>query len=101
MAVAFRPDGAVLVTANRLSDALSAFSVSAGGALTEVGAPTPAGGSPQSLAFSPTGGLLAATDDKSVWVFAMSARGVLTPVGDPTCFDTGTTARWPSARRAG
>jgi len=89
LSVAFRPGGRLLVTANRLADSLSAFSVSPAGALTPVGAATQTGGSPQSLAFSPNGGLLATTDDNSVWVFAVSAEGVLTPVQSPRFLRSG------------
>ena len=61
---------------------MSVFSVAAGGALTQVWAPVHGGPSPHSVAFSPSGELLATAnwDDGSVSVFSVSAGGALTPV---------------------
>ncbi len=71
---------------------MSVFSVSAGGALTPVaGSPFPTGDTPESVAFSPSGGLLATADfyGNTVSVFSVSGAGALSPVpGSP--FTTGT-----------
>ena len=101
--VAFSPDGGLLATPNTVGDSASVFSVDQRtGTLTPVpGSPFQLGiGSrPQSLAFSPVGGLLAIANNgealstgnvgPSVSVFSVDQRtGALTPVpGTP--FPTG------------
>ena len=94
--VAFNPSGKLLATANLVTSAtsptstVSVFSVAADGALTQVtGSPFATGGGPDSMAFSPSGGLLAtANADSTVSVFSVSAAGALTQVpGSP--FATG------------
>lgn len=87
--VAFRPDGGTLAVAGQ--SGISVFSVSTGGALSPVGAPTPTGDSPPaSLAFSPNGQLLAATTlgTNTVSVFSVSDAGALTPVEPATALDS-------------
>jgi hypothetical protein len=81
--VAFSPDGGLLASADSVTGTVSVFSVSAGGALTQVGA-TPSGPNTTSVAFSPgDGGLLAATnyDNDTLSMFSVSAGGALIPVG--------------------
>ena len=58
--MAFSPSGGLLATANYGGNTVSVFSVSPGGALTQVaGSPFVTGSRPNSVAFSPSGGLLA------------------------------------------
>ncbi len=86
-AVAFSPDGGLLVSANSgAGDNLSVFSVSSGGALSEVpGSPVPTGNDPVAVAFSPNGALLAAANegDDTLSMFSVSPTGTLTQIGSP------------------
>jgi 6-phosphogluconolactonase len=86
-AVAFSPDGGLLVSANSGADNnLSVFSVSSSGALSEVpGSPVPTGNEPVAVAFSPNGELLAAANegDDTVSMFAVSPTGTLAQIGSP------------------
>ena len=74
---------------------MSVFSVGSGGALTPVaGSPFGTGSAPESVAFSPSGGLLATANfsDSTVSVFSVGSGGALTPVaGSP--FGTGSAPR--------
>ena len=94
--VAFSPSGKLLANANEVTSGtnptgtVSVFSVAADGALTQVtGSPFATGSGADSIAFSPSGGLLAtANADSTVSIFSVSARGALTQVtGSP--FSTG------------
>ena len=93
--VVFSPNGKLVATANAatsvsMASTVLVFSVAADGALTQVpGSPFATGGGPDSMAFSPSGGLLAtANADGTVSVFSVSAGGALTQVpGSP--FATG------------
>jgi 6-phosphogluconolactonase (cycloisomerase 2 family) len=100
IALAFSPSGGLLVTANQTPDtevsSVSVFTVAADGTLTQMaGSPFSTGSDPGSVAFSPSGGLVAfpnpSTPDgggNTVSVFAVSADDVLTEVpGSP--FRTG------------
>jgi 6-phosphogluconolactonase (cycloisomerase 2 family) len=99
MSVAFSPGGGLLATANYGSSGtspgtVSMFSInSSTGALTHL-ADSQTGNGPTSVAFSPSGGLLAVTNSSAatVSVFSVnSSTGALTPVsGSP--FATGYTA---------
>jgi DNA-binding beta-propeller fold protein YncE len=62
---------------------VSVFSVGAGGALTSVGPDVPTGAQPYSVAFSPSGALLATANEVAgtVSVFSVGAGGALTSVG--------------------
>jgi 6-phosphogluconolactonase len=86
-AVAFSPDGILLVSANSgAGDNLSVFSVSPGGALSEVpGSPVATGTDPVAVAFSPNGQLLADANegDDSLSIFSVSPTGTLTQIGSP------------------
>ncbi len=86
--VRFGPGGELLATANtgggpENGASLSVFSVAGDGRLASTGSPTPVGGRPCSLAFSPDGTLLATADGDldRVSVFSVSPAGVLTAVG--------------------
>ena len=84
--LAFSPDGGLLATGYSLATALSVFSVSSSGVPAPVtGSPFTSGG--QSVAFSPSGNLLASTGtgQGSVLVFLVnSSSGALTPgTGSP------------------
>ncbi len=79
--VAFSPSGTLLATGNTgligfpglTGNTVSVFSVASDGALTQVsGSPFTTGNGPESVAFSPSGGLLAAANnvDSTVSVFA-------------------------------
>jgi 6-phosphogluconolactonase (cycloisomerase 2 family) len=94
--VAFSPGGGLLATADPGSSAVSVFAVDqATGALTEVPASPftfKTGTSPDSVAFSPVGDLLAATNGtRTVSVFAVDqATGLLTALpGSPLATGTG------------
>jgi 6-phosphogluconolactonase len=81
--VTFNPAGTLLATANdTFPGAVSVFAVSAEGALTEIpGSPFVTGGNAsQSVAFSPDGKLLAASnfDSESVSLFSVASNGGLT-----------------------
>ena len=86
-AVVFHPDGGMLAVSEQAGVAM--FSVSAGGALTPLGAPTSTGiFGPSTLSFSPTGGLLAAAAPNSkVMVFTVSDTGDLDLIEPPTVLD--------------
>jgi 6-phosphogluconolactonase len=89
---AFSPSGSLLAVANSGlltepdSGSVSMYSVNQStGALTQVGSPTQIpDGEPSSVAFSPSGGLLAVADEDqdSVSMFSVSQSGALTPVPD-------------------
>jgi len=90
--VAFSPSGGLVAFANPSTpdgggNTVSVFSVSAGGVLTEVpGSPFGTGSNPESVAFSPSGKLLATANYSagSISVFSVGAGGVLTEVpGSP------------------
>jgi DNA-binding beta-propeller fold protein YncE len=99
--VAFAPDGGLLAVANSDSNSVSMFFLSAMGVLAAVpGSPfTTTGSQPDSIAFSPNGGLVTVADnnllgagviqvDTNLEVFAVSPEGALSPVaGSP--FTTG------------
>ncbi len=102
--VAFSPDGTLLATSNQVpsktgpTGMVSVFSVGAGGALTEIsGSPFAAGpGFPFSIAFNPSGTLLATADAiksptgpiGAISMFSVGAGGALTQIsGSP--FATG------------
>ena len=97
VSVAFSPNGRLLAATSLLSPVLdgpsrvSVFSVGPGGVLAPVsGSPFATGAFAYSVAFSPSGGLLATanTDDNTVSVFSVASDGALTPVsGSP--FGTG------------
>jgi hypothetical protein len=86
-AVAFRPGGRLLASAEDTGDTVSVFSVSTEGTLTPGGTPVAAGSDPVSVAFSPNGQLLATANDvdvdDTVSVFSVSPEGTLTAVGPP------------------
>jgi DNA-binding beta-propeller fold protein YncE len=98
-AVAFRPGGRLLASAEDTGDTVSVFSVSTEGTLTPGGTPVAAGSDPVSVAFSPNGQLLATANgvdvDDTVSVFSVSPEGTLTAVGPPgaTAIEIGTTAQ--------
>ncbi len=77
--VAFSPNGALLVAANKGSNTVSMFSVGPSGALTQAaGSPFTLGAEPRSVVFSPSGGLLAVTagaeaESQSLYIFSVSA----------------------------
>ena len=94
ISVAFSPSGGLLAVANAGGvngpGAVSVFSVNPAGALTPVtGSPFAAGAFPWSVAFSPSGRLLAVADQGAngpgaVSVFSVSSAGALTQVtGSP------------------
>jgi hypothetical protein len=94
ISVAFSPSGTLLAVANgggaNGPGSVSVFSVNSTGALTQVeGSPFAAGAFPWSVAFSPSGTLLAVADQGAngpgaVSVFSVSSAGVLTQVaGSP------------------
>ncbi len=97
VSVAFSPNGRLLAATSLLSPVLdgpsrvSVFSVGSGAVLTPVsGSPFATGAFPYSVAFSPSGGLLATAnaDDSTVSVFSVASDGGLTQVsGSP--FATG------------
>jgi uncharacterized repeat protein (TIGR01451 family) len=97
ISVAFGPGGTLLATANRDSSDVSVFEVAEDGTLTRVdgspfstNGPVVAGTQPYSVAFSPSGGLLATANygSNNVSVFHVQADGALLPVlGSP--FSTG------------
>lgn len=78
-AATFRPDGRLLVVANRADDNLSVYSVTATGLLEQIGRPVAAGFQPISMAFTPDGRVLATAspNDNSVRTFGVSPDGVL------------------------
>jgi 6-phosphogluconolactonase len=85
--VVFNPAGTLLATANILGDSVGVYSVSATGVLTQVaGSPFVSTDAlnPQSVAFSPSGGLLAAAaggsggSGGSLALFSVSPAGALT-----------------------
>jgi uncharacterized repeat protein (TIGR01451 family) len=84
--VAFSPDGRLLATANLFTDNVSVFEVAPDGTLHQVsGSPfatTRSGGGsgPQSVAFSPTGGLLATANQSDVSLFDVASDGALSQV---------------------
>ncbi len=97
-AVSFSPSGALLATASGFGGTVSVFSVGPGGALTQVpGSPFTTGNalnllgsSVASVAFSPSGALLATAIDggRTVSVFSVGRGGALTKLpGSP--FTTG------------
>ncbi|MDQ6605350.1 MAG: beta-propeller fold lactonase family protein [Actinomycetota bacterium] len=110
-AVAFSPSGALLATPNFQQDngtTVSVFSVASGGGLTPVaGSPftTDSVDAPHSLAFSPSGSLLATSDIHTyagapapgkVSMFSVAADGSLTQVtGSP--FDNGASSAFSIA----
>jgi hypothetical protein len=94
ISVAFSPSGTLVAVANgggaNGPGSVSVFSVNSTGALTQVeGSPFAAGAFPWSVAFSPSGTLLAVADQGAngpgaVSVFSVSSAGVLTQVaGSP------------------
>ena len=98
VSVAFSPNGRLLAATSLLSPVLdgpsrvSVFSVGPGGVLAPVsGSPSATGAFAYSVAFSPSGGLLATANagDNTVSVFSVASDGALTQVsGSP--FGTGT-----------
>ena len=94
-AVAFSPSGALLATANGFGDTLSLFSVGPGGTLTQLpGSPfttaAPSTSGSASVAFSPSGALLATANQggDTLSVFSVGPGGTLTQLpGSP--FTTG------------
>jgi 6-phosphogluconolactonase (cycloisomerase 2 family) len=87
-AVAFSPDGKLLVTADQANVNLSVFSVAPDGTLAPVpGSPFPIGTGSYSIAFSPSANLLAVAGSDEVMMFSVASDGTLTPVGSP--FSTG------------
>jgi 6-phosphogluconolactonase len=86
-AVAFSPNGGLLVSANSgAGDNLSVFSVASGGALSELpGSPVATGSDPVAVAFSPNGQLLADANegDDTLSMFSVSPTGTLTQIGSP------------------
>ncbi len=107
--VAFSPSGGLLATANSNHATVSVFSVGTEGVLSPVsGSPfatgiacAPGNGDvctdPVSVAFSPSGGLLATASDvgeRTVSVFSVGSRGALTPVtGSPFATGIGSSPR--------
>jgi outer membrane protein OmpA-like peptidoglycan-associated protein/WD40 repeat protein len=94
--VAFSPNGKFLATADDGDDTITVFSVASDGVLTQVtGSPfgTGSGASdgPYSIAFSPSGDLLAVSfeDGSAVGVYSVSSAGALTQVGSPISTGTG------------
>lgn len=90
--VAFSPSGRLLATADGYASvldhgAVSMFSVRSGGAVTPVsGSPFATGDGPESVAFSPSGRLLATANlfDSTVSLFSVVSDGSLTPLtGSP------------------
>ncbi|MEA2220897.1 MAG: hypothetical protein QOJ35_3523 [Solirubrobacteraceae bacterium] len=84
--------GGMLATADAADDAVSTFFVSTRGRLTPVGSPSPTGGGPDAVAFSPPDGKLLATANDaggSVSVFSVLAGGVLASVGPAIQTDLG------------
>jgi 6-phosphogluconolactonase (cycloisomerase 2 family) len=80
--VAFSSDGALVATANHDGASVSVFKVSddSDRALTPVPLPAHTGTGPVSIAFSGRDLLATADDSGSLSMFAVSARGALTPV---------------------
>lgn len=94
---AFSPSGGLLATANYstpdgVTSTISMFSVADDGSVTPaIGSPFTTNAGPRSIAFSPSGGLLATANGNTVSVDSVSAGGALTPVtGSP--FTTGSGA---------
>jgi 6-phosphogluconolactonase (cycloisomerase 2 family) len=88
--VAFNPSGTLLASANGTSGQVSVYSVAAGGQLTPVtGSPFGGPNTPEGIAFSPNGSLLAVTGGSGgVAMYTVSQAGALSPVpGSP--FTTG------------
>lgn len=81
-ALAFSPSGALLAIADREGSDITVFAVGAGGALTPVsGSPFKASEAPASIAFNPSGTLLAtANADSTVSLFTVGSGGALTQV---------------------
>jgi 6-phosphogluconolactonase (cycloisomerase 2 family) len=95
--VAFSPNGKLLVAVDQGNAKVFVYSVAANGALTQVGAPMTVPNYPAEVAFSPTGGAVAAVSASGsnpghVSVFTVDAGGDLAPVtGSP--FTTGVGAQ--------
>ena len=90
LGVAFNPTGTLLAVANDDSGGegtVSVFTVTSGGALTQIdGSPFPTGASyAQSVAFSRNGQLLATANPNanSVSMFSVASGGALTAIGSP------------------
>ena len=89
--VAFSPDGDRLATANWVPPGLggtpsvSLYSVSAAGALTAVGAPTPTNFAPDAVAFGAGGEFLAISgfNDNQIAMYSVSAAGELAELEHP------------------
>jgi 6-phosphogluconolactonase (cycloisomerase 2 family) len=100
--LAFSPSGGLLAVANQgdpgKPGSLSVFSVDSSGALAQVsGSPFTIGAGLVSLAFSPSGGLLAVGSAAGVQVFSVKSDGTLTPVaGSPFAAGNGFMAFSPS-----
>jgi outer membrane protein OmpA-like peptidoglycan-associated protein/DNA-binding beta-propeller fold protein YncE len=94
--VAFSPNGKFLATADDGDDTITVFSVATDGVLTQVtGSPFSTGSGtsdgPYSVAFSPSGDLLAVSfpDGSAVGVYSVSSAGALTQVGSPVSTGAG------------
>lgn len=111
-AEAFSPNGEILAAADQYGptaaggDTVSTFTVSSSGALTAVaGSPFTVGSRPTSLAFSPTGNLLAViagNNADQLYMFTVSASGALTAVaGSPFSVSSGSVAWSPTGNLLG
>lgn len=84
------PNGRFLFVPNRDANSVTVFSIGSNGALTQVGSPTPTGGSDAfAVKVSPDGRFLYVANQSSddITAFSIGATGTLTQIGDPVSAD--------------